>query len=96
MTRRMTTCELREKDVIDLCGGARLGHACDFEFDVCDGKLCALIIGRETGFWGFGGEERYLIPWDKIECIGEDAVLIKIPEGELCGFEMGKKREKKR
>ena len=96
MSKRSTTCELREKDVINLCDGARLGYACDFEFDVCDGRICAIIVCRETGFLGFGGEECFVIPWEKIECIGEDAVLVKIPVGDLCCFERDRKKERKK
>ena len=46
---RFSTCELREKEVINLCDGARLGTPCDFEFDVCDGKITALIV--PSVFW---------------------------------------------
>ena len=44
---RFSTCELREKEVINLCDGARLGTPCDFEFDVCDGKITALIVPQQ-------------------------------------------------
>lgn len=96
MSDRMTTCELREKDVINLCGGSKLGNACDFEFDRCDGRICALVVSRETGFLGFGGEECFIIPWERIECIGEDAVLVKVPAGELCTCERERRKDKKR
>ena len=96
MPKRSTTCELREKDVINLCDGARLGHACDFEFDTCDGRICALIVCRETGFMGFVGEECFIIPWERIECIGEDAVLVKMQPDELCACEKERKKDKRR
>ena len=83
MPKRSTTCELREKDVINLCDGARLGHACDFEFDTCDGRICALIVCRETGFMGFGGEECF-------------AVLVKMQPDELCACEKERKKDKRR
>ena len=45
---RFSTCELREKEVINLCDGARLGTPCDFEFDVCDGKITGEVMAKET------------------------------------------------
>ena len=96
MSDKMTTCELREKDVINLCGGSKLGHACDFEFDACDGRICALIVSRATGFLGFGGAESCIVPGERIECLGEDAVLVKVPQNELCACEHDRRRDKKR
>lgn len=93
---RISTCEMRKKDVINLCGGARLGHATDFEFDVCDGRVTAVIVTGECGFLGFGGEEGFVIPWGRIECIGTDAVLVKMPQAELDGCRCGREKHKER
>ena len=90
--KRMNTACLREKDVINLCGGVVLGNVCDIEFDACDGKICALLVGKERGLFCFGKDSMYVIPWCRIECIGEDAVLVRVPEGELCALSDGKKR----
>lgn len=92
--KRINTACLREKDVINLCDGARLGNVSDVEFDACDGRICALLVGRDYGLFGFGKDSTYVIPWCRIECIGEDAVLVRIPEGELCAFSEGKNRPK--
>jgi hypothetical protein len=32
------------------------------------------------------------IPWDKIECIGEDAILVRLPQGECYSPEMPPKK----
>jgi len=80
---KMSTAELREKEVINLCGGERLGYPCDFEFDLDDGHITAIIVVENNGaLWAYKREE-YIIPWRRIECIGEDAILIKIPQNEL-------------
>ena len=50
--KRMTTIDLREKSVINLTDGAQLGYACDFELDICDGKILSIIIPGEKGFFG--------------------------------------------
>lgn len=90
----MNTACLREKDVINLCDGARLGNVNDVEFDVCDGRICSLIVGRDTGLFSFGRDSVYVIPWQRIDCIGEDAVLVRVPEGELCALAEGKNGSK--
>ena len=51
--QKSSTAELRKKEIINLCDGCRLGYACDFEFDICDGKILAIIIGGSGGFFGF-------------------------------------------
>ena len=33
----MRLCELREKEVINICDGKRLGCIVDLEFDICGG-----------------------------------------------------------
>lgn len=89
------TCDLRNKEVINLCDGARLGCPSDFEFDPCDGKITALVIAGQGGFLGFGHCNDIVIPWEKIECVGEDAILVRISTRE-CTRGDGDKRRKKR
>ncbi len=71
------TAELRQKDVISTKDGRRLGYITDFEIDVTCGKICTIIVSPcQSPFAFAGGREAYRIPWEKIDCIGEDAVLI--------------------
>ena len=49
----MRLCELREKEVINICDGKRLGCIVDLEFDVCTGKIEAVIIPGPGKIWGF-------------------------------------------
>ena len=92
MKKNMKTCstaDLREKEIINLCDGSRLGYADDFEFDLCDGKITALILCGERGLWGFGTKGNdLLIPWNKIECIGEETVLVRLDPNQppYCDF----------
>ena len=81
--RRCSTVELRELEVVNLCDGARLGYASDFEFDREDARITALIIRGSCGLLGFGKEEDLVIPWCAIECIGEDTILVKLTANEL-------------
>lgn len=80
--KKISTDELRQKEIINLFDGARLGYACEFEFDISDGHICALIVPKSTGFLGLGRECSIVIPWCRIECVGEDTILVKLSPEE--------------
>lgn len=92
-----STADMREKSVINLCNGGNLGCPEDFEFDVTNGRIIALIVVVESGFLGLGKKREYIIPWDKITCFGEDAILVKLEPHELqcCYHEQGSRKKKK-
>lgn len=92
---RFSTCDLKQKEVINLCDGSRLGYPTDFEFNLCDGKILSIIVPRPCGFFGWNRSSDLIIPWCKIECIGEDAILVRLSPGECC-FPEGKKEKKKK
>ncbi len=66
---------IREKEVINSCDGRRLGYVSDIEFDICDGRITAIVLPSKGGFLGCGGEN-IVIPWEKIQKIGEDIILV--------------------
>ena len=69
------------KEVINICDGKRLGCIVDLEFDVCTGKIEAVIIPGPGKIWGFLGTEcEYVIPFACIRKIGPDIVLVEIQE----------------
>lgn len=86
----MASCnseDFRDKEVISN-DGRRLGFICEIEFDVCDGRITAIIVRAEGGLLGVKRGEEILIPWDKIIKIGEDIILvecIELPPPEKCG-----------
>lgn len=89
----ISTEDLRKKEIINLCDGAHLGYACDFEFNKCTAQIVGLIVERGGGFLGLGAGESIMIPWCKIECIGEDTILVRFTSTELQAF--CKRRKKK-
>ena len=93
--KRCSTADLRNLEIINLCDGARLGYACDFEFDREDARILALVIPGSCGFLGWGKEDDLVIPWNMIECIGEDTILVKMTSQELsccvCSRHKGKR-----
>ena len=89
--RIISASELEKREVINLCTGEKLGFICDFEFDVDCGSIITVSILRQNEIPFFRKREEYIIPWKRIECIGEDTVLVKIPKDEMCGFRKNKK-----
>lgn len=77
----MRLCELREKEVINICNCECLGFVVDVDIDICNGMVLALIIpgcGRCWGFFGKGNET--IIPWRNVVKIGPDIILVELPE----------------
>ncbi|MCM1364014.1 MAG: YlmC/YmxH family sporulation protein [Faecalibacterium sp.] len=69
--------DLRSKEVISAKTGCRIGNVSDVEIDTCDGKLVSLIIwGKGRCFGMFGRDEDICIPWEDIEVIGDDTILV--------------------
>ena len=75
---RETFTSLRDKDVINICDGKRLGFVKDVEIDFCDGRICAIGVLFDCLICGFGKCEELVIPWEKVNCFGKDAVLVNI------------------
>ena len=92
--RTITTTELFCMEVINLCDGAKLGYPNALELCAEEGKISALILPREHGLFSLGKGESYRIPWCRIECLGEDAILVKLTAAELssCLVRCGRKR----
>lgn len=85
--------ELSCKDVINLRDGCRLGNVCDVQIDICNSCVKALIIfGRPKFFGLFGREEDLCVPWENIEKIGEDAILVDCEP--FCGSTHSCKKKK--
>lgn len=81
----MTIRELRAKEIVQLEKGVCLGKADDLEFDPATARLQSLILlGQPRLFGLLGRDESLIVPWQEIETIGEDAVLVHtaVPEEE--------------
>ena len=92
--RILDTKQLREREVINVCTGEKLGFIDELVLDVDTGNILSVRIPRGNGIKVFKKEE-YVIPWCRIECIGEDTILVKISERELCDFLAGKGKRRK-
>lgn len=80
----MRMSEMREKEVINICDGERLGNVCDVDFEVKTGRICSLIIPGPCKVFGIlGRDQEYIIPYDRIQRIGTDVVLVEV-ERDKC------------
>lgn len=76
-----TYTKLKDKDVINICNGKRLGYVSDLEIDLRSGKVIKLIIpGGGKCFNFFSNKNQLCIPWQCIEKIGDDAILVHFSE----------------
>lgn len=70
--------DLKLKEVINVMDGKRLGTITDIEIDVESGKLTAIVVPGTGKFLGlFGRNEDIVIPWEKINKIGFDVILVE-------------------
>ena len=80
----ISTSTLREMEVINLCGGEKLGYPSDFRFDSDTCRVTALVIPGSNGIFGcLTKKEEIVIPWCSIKCIGEDAILVEMSREDL-------------
>lgn len=71
--------DLRSRDVINMSDGKKLGYVKDIELDIEVGAVTALIIPGENNMLKFFfRSEDMVIPWNDIEKIGDDVILVKI------------------
>lgn len=70
--------EMRQKQVVEINTGSVIGYVSDIEFDTKSGTLTSLVIfGRPKALGLFGKEDDIVIPWQHIEVIGEETILVK-------------------
>lgn len=69
--------ELKQREVININDGKRLGIVYDVEIDMEKGKIDAIVIpgtGRVLGL--FSRESDIVVSWENIKKIGMDVILI--------------------
>lgn len=75
------TSELREREVVNILDGRRLGLASDLEIEAETGRIKAIVVpGPGKFLWVFGKSDDFVIPWNMIKKIGVDVILVEVPE----------------
>jgi YlmC/YmxH family sporulation protein len=72
------TSELREREVVNVIDGRRLGLASDLEIEIETGRIKAIVVPGPGKFLKlFGKSEEFVIPWEWIKKIGVDVILVE-------------------
>lgn len=75
------TSDLRQREVINIIDGKRLGFVTDLDIDLDNGRIKAIIVpGQSHIFSFFSRSGDHIIPWEQIKKIGSDVILVELPE----------------
>ena len=75
----ITFCELKNKDIINVCEGKNLGQLNDLVFDSCTGKIIGIIAPTNKNIFNiFKSNNELFIPYNRICKIGKDIILVDI------------------
>ena len=82
----MSLSELQDKDVVNVRDGRVLGRVMDLTFCAQDGRVQAIVVPAHTGLLQLlrGEKNGMVIPWQRIECIGDDVILVCLDEQCRC------------
>ncbi|KNF09911.1 putative sporulation protein YlmC/YmxH [Gottschalkia purinilytica] len=75
------TSDLREKEVINVRDGTKLGLISDIEVNLKEGRIESIMIpgpGKILGL--FGRNQDYIINWQNIVRIGSDVILVDLTQ----------------
>ena len=71
--------EIRNKEVINIKTGARLGFPSDIEIDLKNGHIVSLVVPGNYRLLGiFGKDSDTIIKWENIKTIGNDLIVIEM------------------
>lgn len=69
--------EFRNKEIINITTGVKIGYVDDIIFDVETSKIISVVVYGRMKFFGlFGRDEDINIDWENIKTIGEDTILV--------------------
>lgn len=76
----VSTEELKNKEVINICDGQSLGYVCDIEVDLECGTVIGMILPCKKNLLKVFGSRNddYLVKWDQVHTIGCDVILVEI------------------
>ena len=68
--------DLKEKEIINVADGKKLGHIIDFLFDIENGQVKGVVVPGQRKI--FRKTEDIFIPLEQIRKIGGDVILVKL------------------
>ena len=80
---KCTLNDIRNKEIINIRSGSKLGYADDIEFDTSDMTVRSFVVGGRYRWFGLlGKDEDIIVKCKDIEIIGTDTILISVDEAE--------------
>ena len=67
----------KQKEVINLSDGRRLGYVQDVEANFDTGEITAIVVPGTSKMFSFGKGD-IIIPWKQIKRIGDDIILVEL------------------
>jgi YlmC/YmxH family sporulation protein len=72
---------IRDREVININDGRKLGIVSDVEIDFGQGKIISIVIPGPGKLMGlFGKDNDIVIPWKNIKKVGIDVILVDIDD----------------
>ena len=72
---------LRNKEVVNIKSGEKIGYADDLELDTAEGRVISIIIyGRSRALGLMGRDDDIVIHCSDIRLVGEDTILVDVGE----------------
>lgn len=75
----ITFCEMRDKEVINMTCGSRLGRICDIVISCKTCRVLGVVVPGDRRL--LRCREDLFIPWKNICKIGEDVILVELVDG---------------
>lgn len=85
--------DIKNKEVIDITTGERLGYIDDVQMNIETSEVIALVIYGRIGLFGiFGKEDDVIIPCSDIRVIGSETILIELGKSDVPSYATNRKR----
>lgn len=77
----LSFCDLRAKEVVNMCDGSNLGNIIDLIFDTTCARITGLVVPAEKSFLNiFKNNNDIFIPYKCIRKIGTDIILVELTQ----------------
>ena len=75
----LSFCDLRAKEVVNMCDGSNMGNIIDLIFDTTCARITGLVVPAEKSFLNiFKNNSDIFIPYKCIRKIGTDIILVEL------------------
>ena len=75
----LSFCELRAKEVVNICDGKRLGNIIDLTFSSRTGVVTGIVVPFGKGLFSIlKSNQDIFIPYNRIVKIGKDVILVEL------------------